>query len=328
MYLASCSECNAPQGMFTSYDELTIAITNKKICWNCDTNFISSSSGSLINLVIGEFQDSQTLIDKSKDFWNYDWEDKYVKWLDEKKVEISEKTKNQYLSVRDSIKKQFEKSPLWVELSKKLGDFHYEYKAHKNGYNLLMSLELPELDEKKYDSFFLKTFRKNILQNNNPFEEPDDGWIFPDNWYTKINDIVRTCFVVKYLDGVDFLANKIEKICDEKNIDYVTSFEAKEEGYYAAHISVLQNFAVPGPSWDSTNINVWIEIQITTQLQEVIRKLLHSYYEDKRKTIVKEDVKWQWNYKSNEFATNYLGHILHYVEGMIVEIRDKDEVIL
>jgi ppGpp synthetase/RelA/SpoT-type nucleotidyltranferase len=49
----------------------------------------------------------------------------------------------------------------------------------------------------------------------------------------------------------------------------VTSFEAKEEGYYAAHISVLQNFAVPGPSWDSTNINVWIEIQITTQLQEV-----------------------------------------------------------
>jgi hypothetical protein len=28
-------------------------------------------------------------------------------------------------------------------------------------------------------------------------------------------------------------------------------------------------------------------------------------------------------YKSDEFAINYLGHILHYLEGTIVEIRDK-----
>ena len=323
MYLlASCIDCEAPQGMFTNNEDLTTRINKDKVCWNCDTNFISASSGIMINLSKEEFQDSQALINKSKEFWNDDWEDKYVKWLDKKDVEISEKTKNQYLSVRDSIKKQFEKSSLWVELSKKLGEFQYEYRAN-NGYNLLMSLEPPQLDEKKFDSFFLKTFRKNILENKNPFKEPNDEWILPDNWYSKIKDIVRTCFVVKYLDGVDFLANKIATICDKNDIEYVTSFEAKEEGYYAAHISILQEFDVPGPNWDSTKIKVWIEIQITTQLQEVIRKLLHNYYEEKRKTVVKEDVKWQWNYKSNEFATNYLGHILHYVEGMIVEIRDK-----
>ena len=40
------------------------------------------------------------------------------------------------------------------------------------------------------------------------------------------------------------------------------------------------------------------------------------------KKIKKEKI-WQWNYKSDEFAANYLGHILHYVEGMIIEIRDK-----
>jgi hypothetical protein len=51
--------------------------------------------------------------------------------------------------------------------------------------------------------------------------------------------------------------------------------------------------------------------------------LLHKYYEDKRKGIREEDIKWQWDYKSDELATNYLGHILHYVEGMIMEIREK-----
>lgn len=53
--------------------------------------------------------------------------------------------------------------------------------------------------------------------------------------------------------------------------------------------------------------------------------MLHKYYEDKRKGIREEDIKWQWDYKSDEFATNYLGHILHYVEGMIMEIREKQK---
>ncbi len=61
---------------------------------------------------------------------------------------------------------------------------------------------------------------------------------------------------------------------------------------------------------------------MTTQLQEVIRRLLHTYYEDKRQSK-KEQTKWQWNYNSDEFSANYLGHILHYVEGMIMEVREK-----
>ena len=77
--------------------------------------------------------------------------------------------------------------------------------------------------------------------------------------------------------------------------------------------------------WDTERVDVSIEIQITTQLQEVIRKLLHKYYEDRRKRIIEEDIKWQWNYKSDEFIANYLGHILHYVEGMIMEIREKQK---
>ncbi|GAI51334.1 unnamed protein product [marine sediment metagenome] len=53
--------------------------------------------------------------------------------------------------------------------------------------------------------------------------------------------------------------------------------------------------------------------------------MLHKYYEETRKRLEKEDIKWQWNYKSDEFVANYLGHILHYVEGMIMEIREKQK---
>ncbi len=67
-----------------------------------------------------------------------------------------------------------------------------------------------------------------------------------------------------------------------------------------------------------------VEIQITTQIQEIIKVLLHKHYEENRKTTVPKDYKWQWDYKSPEFSSNYLGHIIHYVEGMIVEIRDKE----
>ena len=66
-----------------------------------------------------------------------------------------------------------------------------------------------------------------------------------------------------------------------------------------------------------------MEIQITTQVQELILNLLHKYYERRRNKI--EPDNWQWDHASDEFATNYLGHILHYVEGMIVEVRERHD---
>lgn len=41
------------------------------------------------------------------------------------------------------------------------------------------------------------------------------------------------------------------------------------------------------------------------------------------KMIKKKDVKWQSDYRSNEFNVNYLGHIIHYIEGVIINVRDK-----
>jgi hypothetical protein len=52
--------------------------------------------------------------------------------------------------------------------------------------------------------------------------------------------------------------------------------------------------------------------------------MLHTHYEDRRMRAGSSD-DWKWDHRSDEFATNYLGHILHYLEGMIVVTRDKQE---
>ena len=51
--------------------------------------------------------------------------------------------------------------------------------------------------------------------------------------------------------------------------------------------------------------------------------MLHRYYEENRVNLSNDDIIWQWDYTKPEFTTNYLGHILHYLEGMIMEVRDK-----
>ena len=251
--------------------------------------------------------------------------DQYKKWLKkEHGVEILDRTKRYYESVTSGVKIEFQKSVFWRELIENLKEYDGEYLV-ATGYHLFVPGSVPELDIKPFDSFLIKTFRKNVLENKNWPDEPNDGWIIPSNWYCRINDIIRTLFIVKYIDGVEFMVSKVKCLCEQRMAECRIFLEAREEGYYAAHIYTRENFEIPKVTWDTERVDFSIEIQITTQLQEVIRKLLHKYYEERRKKIKPEDVKWQWNYKTDEFVTNYLGHILHYVEGMIMEIREKQK---
>jgi ppGpp synthetase/RelA/SpoT-type nucleotidyltranferase len=192
------------------------------------------------------------------------------------------------------------------------------------GYKLFASPEFPTLLPKSWDAFLLKTYRKNVLNNSVWPDAPQQGWVTPRNWYARINDIVRTLFVVKYLDGVEFLADTFNARSVVNDLECKCDFEAKDEGYYAAHTYVTINVDIPSATWDTELTPVQFEIQITTQLQEVIRRLTHAHYESRRATDDQERPRWQWNYRSAEFVPNYLGHIIHYVEGMIMEVRDSE----
>ncbi len=251
--------------------------------------------------------------------------DEYKKWLLEAhKIDVSNRTDNHYETVANKIKRDFEKNAFWVNLKNHIREIESEYLV-KTGYHLLIPRFKPDLLTKPFESFLLKTFRINILENKNWPEEPPRGWVLPSNWFFRINDIVRTFFVVKYLDGVEFLIYKLQSICSEYSLKCEPSFKAEEEGYYAAHLDIEEKFEIPKFNFDTETVTVSIEFQITTQLQEVIKKLLHKHYEKRRKKVEETDIKWQWDYKSEEFSTNYLGHILHFIEGMIVDIREKQK---
>jgi len=249
--------------------------------------------------------------------------EEYKKWLkDELTITINSKTENHYNSIANKIKTDFLSSKVWNDILIQLSDYNTEYLA-KTNYQLLVTDFKPELVTKSFNSFLEKTFRKNIVYNKNFPTPPYNGWVTPDNWIENTNDILRTFFVVKYLDGVEFLMEKIQSCLKQNSLNYKNYFEARDEGYYAVHLYTFNDFDIPKIDWDTENKSISIELQITTQLQEVIGKLTHQFYEGRRIKLDKSDKKWQWDYESEEFTANYLGHILHYVEGMIMEVRNK-----
>ena len=60
-------------------------------------------------------------------------------------------------------------------------------------------------------------------------------------------------------------------------------------------------------------------------MKDVITSLTHKYYERKRESLEPPSIKWQWDYMSDEFTPNYIGHILHYIEGAVMQIREKEQ---
>ncbi len=248
----------------------------------------------------------------------------YKRWLKKHfEVEITEQTKVYYDTVAIKVMNLFEESNFWVEVTSNLRELDDEYGRQSGGYPLFVSDEEPTLLTKPFDSFLHKTLRKNSLENKSWPREPEGGWILPEDWYSTINDIVRTLFVVKYLDGVEFLTDRIRKLCVDHGLEFDAMLEAREEGYYAAHLHARREFEVPGLLWDTELKEVSVEMQITTQVQDLIRRLLHTYYEQSRMAVKREEIQWQWAYGSDEFRANYLGHVLHYMEGMIMEIRER-----
>jgi ppGpp synthetase/RelA/SpoT-type nucleotidyltranferase len=250
--------------------------------------------------------------------------DRYEAWL-ATKCEHAQlaNARARFETVGDRMISDISHSDEWRALLDSYRDIEDQY-TRTCGFKLFATPEPPTLTLKPYDSLLSKSYRKNVLANRDWPKPPASGWITPENWYQKTNDVVRTAIVVKYLDGVEFLVEHIRRIANDGSRTFSVDYEARDEGYYAAHCYVTFDLEVRKLDWDTERVPVRVEIQITTQLQDVIRKLTHQYYENRRMKDA-SDLKWQWNYTSPEFVPNYLGHILHYVEGMIMEVRMRGE---
>ncbi len=112
----------------------------------------------------------------------------------------------------------------------------------------------------------------------------------------------------------------------KEGLAHNSQLEARVSGYYGAHFECGFACAVPDLAWKRYEENVTIEVQVTTAIKQVIKKLLHTFYEESRTAArVPSIEELSWNYHSSQFNAAYLGHILHYVEGMIIEVRNQQK---
>lgn len=259
---------------------------------------------------------------------------KYITWWNqnfEPKIDLS--VTSLYKDISQIAMWDFEHSDAFTALIRQLHNYNAEYRR-SFGYDLLMKEpEDIKLEPKELDNFISKVWRKNVVQNANWRTDnwdkerckPTGGWVTPDNWYDKIHDIVRTRIVVKYFDGVKFLLDRMCNHFTDCGCLCDPDWKAREEGYYAAHLNIIRSYSIP-VGIEIQEKKVSIEIQITTQIKDVITDLTHKYYERKRETLKLPDIKWQWDYNCSEFAPNYLGHMLHYIEGAVMQIREKEKL--
>lgn len=249
----------------------------------------------------------------------------YPAWLESAhQVKIKEE-QTRYTATGDAAKRVIEQSEFWQAYKRQRRELDDQYQISSRGYLLFASAEDDHLHIKSWSSFIEKSWRKNIVNNPNWPEAPEGDWVLPDRWYELTNDIIRTTLVVKYLDGVEVLLNGLRDIASDCGRAFESSLEARDEGYYAAHSYTYHDVPVPQKDWDVVDKSLRFEVQITTQLQEVIRRLTHEEYDKRRKSIPDATKKWQWDYSGESFTPNYLGHILHYMEGLIMEVRNRDD---
>ena len=201
-------------------------------------------------------------------------------------------------------------------ITKQEGEYH-----SRTGAQLVLYEELTVV-KKPFDSAVQKSFRHNVLHNRDFPGRPRKDWVTPDNWYSKFDDLVRSTLVCKFIDAPRILAealtgHAVSAGCTGRHIHRST-----DEGYYAFHHYTAFQVEVVDDEWNSHTTNMEFEIQLTTQFQEVLRELTHPLYEAARLAAGPRDDQWKWDYDTPRFQTSYLGHTLHMIEAMIVQVRN------
>ncbi len=231
------------------------------------------------------------------------------------------RSKNLYTTNLQFIFNTVSEHIFFRELDGQLAQWSEEYE-NKTSSQLLMDKSTFALLIKNYESAVDKSFRNNIILNENFPKPPKKGWVTPENLFKCLNDGVRGALVCKFIDGPSFLSKKLTEDSTKLGLKSRRYSQERDEGYYAYHFYAEFKVDLLDKNWQKQESEVEIEIQITTQLQEVLRSLTHQFYEQKRLQPESDKSKWKWDYMSNQFRTSYLSHTLHLLEAIIVQARD------
>jgi len=212
-----------------------------------------------------------------------------------------------------------------MELEKELQLWLSEYKRDRSS-DLFMIPPILNLAPKPYKSSIDKCFRTNVIWNEKYPNAPKMGWVTPVNVYSILNDLIRTRFVCKFIDGPRFVTEKLGEYFKAKGQQCEVYSQENDRGYYAHHFHTWFDVEIMDSKWDASIEKIQLEIQVTTQLQDILDSLTHPYYEISRiNPEPRDDNQWKWDTKSNRFRSAYMGHTLHLLEAIILDIRDKPD---
>jgi hypothetical protein len=253
----------------------------------------------------------------------------YVAWLQASHgQDVVRRYPAYYNTVVAEMSRQLEASEFWQTLLDGLPEIEDAYRSSKGV--ALLTAERPTLATKSWIPFLEKTFRKNVVANENWPDPPDGGWLLPDNWLERVGDLVRTTIYVRYLDGVEFLSDAVIHIASEHLRTCGAALQASDEGYYAMHLDVSCEFEVPRRDWDTTRLMTTFELQVTTGVKGLIKELLEDRYRARRLIRGQDSASSKpvaWALGTDAFSLSYLGHVTHFIEEMIVRLRDKRETL-
>lgn len=206
-------------------------------------------------------------------------------------------------------------SPFWGSIKAEVAKWSNEYRTNNSG-NLLAKPGLSNFIGKKESRIIGKLYNKRLNGENNDKLFDITGPPIPI-----LNDLVRNRISCQFVDGVEFLSNKIVELAKKNDMEVKRSREGRIEGYFAQHINFYENvfYRFAGSVIPA---KVICEIQIATELSTRIWEGTHAIYETAREN--KEDPDdWQWNPSDPRFISRQLGHMIHLADGLLVQLRES-----
>jgi len=147
-------------------------------------------------------------------------------------------------------------------------------------------------------------------------------WITPENAHEVVDDLIRTKFVVPFVDGVVEVSEQITRAINDHGLKRFKRYHAKDTGYHARHYYVL----LPVPGDDATpETTVALEIKVLTKIQDQLGELTHILYEKHRTGEIKLEHKRKvaWQLGTPDFLATYLGHTGHFLEAAICDLKNE-----
>jgi ppGpp synthetase/RelA/SpoT-type nucleotidyltranferase len=186
---------------------------------------------------------------------------------------------------------------------------------------LFDSIKRPVFVKKSFASCLNKSYRHNVVYNDRFPNPPENGWWTPENWFESINDLLRTQIKCRFADGVPILAREICSSAALHGLKHDTSVESRDAGYYAHHVTIKVPALISDITWQTKEVPLQVEIQVLTQLQALVYDITHVFYSETRASISEQSSNWKWDLGSNRFRASYMGHTLHLIDSLIVELR-------